>query len=167
MKRKSLLILAAISTVAALGSAQRAAPTTAADENTEGALQVLAPITVTGYVVPRIGEGPQPVLTFDQDFMQRQADQTVAQVLQRLPENSATINQMFDVGNSFTPGSASANLRGLGANSTLVLIDGHRQVAFPFFNNGTESFVDLNSIPLAAVERIEVLKDGASATYGA
>jgi iron complex outermembrane receptor protein len=166
MKRKSLLILAAISTVAALGSAQRAAPTTAADENTEGALQVLAPITVTGYVVPRIGEGPQPVLTLDQDFMQRQADQTVAQVLQRLPENSASINQMFDVGNSFTPGAASANLRGLGANSTLVLIDGHRQVAFPFFNNGTESFVDLNSIPLAAVERIEVLKDGASATYG-
>jgi iron complex outermembrane recepter protein len=48
----------------------------------------------------------------------------------------------------------------------LVLIDGRRQTIFPFPQNGFQSFIDLNSIPLAAVDRIEVLKDGASATYG-
>jgi outer membrane receptor protein involved in Fe transport len=58
------------------------------------------------------------------------------------------------------------NLYGLGANATLVLIDGRRQATFPFAQFGTESFVDLNFIPLTAVDRIEVLKDGASAIYG-
>jgi iron complex outermembrane receptor protein len=51
-------------------------------------------------------------------------------------------------------------------NSTLVLIDSHRQTPFPFPANGFQAFVDLNSIPLAAVDRIEILKDGASALYG-
>jgi outer membrane receptor protein involved in Fe transport len=73
--------------------------------------------------------------------------------------------QFFSHVQSFSPGASAANLRGLGVNSTLVLIDGHRQVPYPFPQNGTESFVDLNSIPLAAVDRIEILKDGASATY--
>ena len=167
MIKKSLPIAAVLLAVTALGSAQQAASTTESAQTAQATSQVLAPVIVTGYVIPRIGEGPQPIITLDQTFIQRQADQTVAQVLQRLPENLAPINQTLNVGNSFTPGAASANLRGLGPNSTLVLIDGHRQVPFPFFFIGTQSFVDLNSIPLAAVGRIEVLKDGASATYGA
>src|SRR5271166_796719 len=61
---------------------------------------------------------------------------------------------------------SAVNLLGLGANATLVLIDGRRQVTYPFAQFGTEGFVDLNSIPLAAVDRIEILKDGASSIYG-
>lgn len=72
----------------------------------------------------------------------------------------------MNVGASFSPSASEVNLYGVGTNSTLVLIDGRRQTSFPFPQNGFQSFVDLNSIPLAAVERIEVLKDGASSIYG-
>ena len=81
-------------------------------------------------------------------------------------KTSAALRRWRIPGASFSPGASAANLRGLGINSTLVLIDGLRQVPYPFPQNGTQSFVDLNSIPLAAVDRIEVLKDGASARYG-
>jgi outer membrane receptor for ferrienterochelin and colicin len=59
------------------------------------------------------------------------------------------------------------NLRGLGENNTLVLIDGQRQVPSPLAKNGPSNFVDINSVPLTTVDRIEILRDGASATYGA
>jgi len=52
-------------------------------------------ITVTGYLIPRIGEGPQPVLTLDRDFMQKQGTQQVADVIQRLPGTPLTFNQGF------------------------------------------------------------------------
>jgi iron complex outermembrane receptor protein len=126
----------------------------------------LEQVVVTGYVVPRVGIGPAPVVTLDQDFIQKQGDQTVADVVLRLPQNVGGFTPMANPGASFSPGASAANLRGLGINSTLVLIDGLRQVPYPFPQNGTQSFVDLNSIPLAAVDRIEVLKDGASARYG-
>ncbi|MEI8031613.1 MAG: TonB-dependent receptor [Comamonadaceae bacterium] len=63
---------------------------------------------------------------------------------------------------SGTAGAAYANMRGLGSNKTLVLLNGRRVAAFAF----SSSSVDLNSIPFAAVDRIEVLRDGASAIYG-
>jgi iron complex outermembrane recepter protein len=127
---------------------------------------ILQRVVVTGYVVPRVGIGPAPVVTLDQDFLDKQGDQTVADAVLRLPQNVGSFTPGVNAGASFSPGASAANLRGLGVNSTLVLIDGHRQVPYPFPQNGTESFVDLNSIPLAAVDRIEILKDGASATYG-
>jgi outer membrane receptor protein involved in Fe transport len=63
-------------------------------------------------------------------------------------------------------GSAAASLRGLGTASTLTLVNG-RRVAVSSFANGSENFVDINAIPMAAVDRIEVLTTGASAIYGA
>jgi iron complex outermembrane recepter protein len=123
-------------------------------------------ILVTGYVVPKIGLGPAPVVTVDQNFIQQQGDQSVSDVIQRLPQNVQGFTPLVNAGGNFSPGSSTANLRGLGINSTLVLIDGLRQVPFPFPQTETQSFVDLNSIPLAAVERIDILKDGASARYG-
>jgi iron complex outermembrane receptor protein len=123
-------------------------------------------ILVTGYVVPKIGLGPAPVVTLDQNFIGQQGDQTVSDVIQRLPQNIAGFTPLVNAGANFSPGSSAANLRGLGINSTLVLIDGLRQVPFPFPQTETQSFVDLNSIPLAAVDRIDILKDGASARYG-
>ena len=71
-------------------------------------------------------------------------------------------------GAGFTPGASSISLRGFDASSTLVLIDGRRVAPYPL---GTETarshFVDLNSIPKAAIDSIEILKDGASSIYGA
>lgn len=75
--------------------------------------------------------------------------------------------------NTSSPGTASVSLRGLGANSTLVLLNGRRMTPAPFAQGGsaaalgTIQFVDLNMIPADAVARVEVLKDGASAVYGA
>jgi iron complex outermembrane recepter protein len=123
-------------------------------------------ILVTGYVVPKIGIGPAPVVTLDQNFIAQQGDQTLSDVIQRLPQNVAGFTPLVNAGGNFSPGSSAANLRGLGINSTLVLIDGLRQVPSPFPQTETQSFVDLNSIPLAAVDRIDILKDGASARYG-
>ena len=126
----------------------------------------LQEVTVTGYITPRVGDGPQPVRILDQDFIQKQGDQTVADVLLRLPENLNSFTPQYNAGETYSAGASDANLRGLGADATLVLVDGQRQAAFPFPQNQTISFVDLNAIPLAAVDRIEILKDGASATYG-
>jgi iron complex outermembrane recepter protein len=126
----------------------------------------LQQITVTGYIAPRIGDGTQPVLTLDRDFMQKQGEQTVSDVIQRLPQNVGSFTPLVNAGASFSPGGSEVNLYGLGFGTTLVLIDGYRQTIFPFPQNGFEPFVDLNSIPLAAVDRIEILKDGASSLYG-
>jgi iron complex outermembrane recepter protein len=128
--------------------------------------QELSRVTVTGYVVPRIGEGPQPATTLDQDFINKQGDQTVADLVLRIPQNFAGFTPALNAGESTAEGGSAVNLYGLGANATLVLIDGHRQANYPYAQFGTESFVDLNSIPLAAVDRVEILKDGASAIYG-
>src|SRR5260221_1718923 len=127
----------------------------------------LEQVTVTGYLIPRVGEGPQPVATLNQDFITKQAYQTVNDVLNNYPGGLSGQNTQTFTGNSNSPGSSAYTLKELPPGSTLVLIDGLR---FPTYaisiNAGTIPFVDLNSIPLAAVDRIEILKDGGSATYG-
>jgi iron complex outermembrane receptor protein len=124
-------------------------------------------ITVTGSIVPRIGEDVQPVVSLDRDYFERNgAAQTVSDALVRWPSDTNPFTPLVTAGNSFSPGGSSVNLRGLGPNRTLVLVDGRRVNAYPFPIGGITSFVDLNSIPLAAVDRIEILKDGGTATYG-
>src|SRR5215469_342064 len=126
----------------------------------------LEQVTVTGYLIPRVGEGPQPVATLNQDFIQKQAYQTVNDVLNNYPGGISQQNAITFAGNSNSPASSAFGLKGLPANFTLVLIDGYRFPNYPIPINSTETFVDINSIPLAAIDRIEILKDGGSATYG-
>jgi iron complex outermembrane receptor protein len=127
----------------------------------------LEQVTVTGYLIPRIGEGPEPVETLNQDFIQKQAYQTVNDVLNNYPGGRSAQNSQTFTGNSNSEGGSAFNLKELPVGSTLVLIDGFR---FPYYaisiNQGTLPYVDINSIPLAAIDRIEILKDGGSATYG-
>jgi iron complex outermembrane recepter protein len=123
-------------------------------------------LTVTGYLIPRIGEGPQSVVTLDQDFIAKQADQTVNDLLNRLPFGNSVQNAMTFAGNSNSPASSVFGLHGQVAAATLVLVDGYRFPSYPIPLSGIQSFVDLNSIPLAAIDRVEILKDGASSTYG-
>jgi iron complex outermembrane receptor protein len=127
----------------------------------------LQQVTVTGYLIPRVGEGPAPVATLNQDFIQKQAYQTINDVLNNYPGGLSVQNTQTFAGNSNSPGSSAYSLKSLPPGATLVLIDGLR---FPTYsiaiNAGTVPFVDINSIPLASVDRIEILKDGGSAVYG-
>jgi len=138
-------------------------PAPAAEDNQ------LERLTVTGYLIPRVGDGPQPVTSYDRDYIQKTGYQTVTDVLQTLPTAVGNFGPNTTTGFSFSPGSASIGLKGLPPNDTLVLVDGLRYPQYPFPQANTAaitSFVDLNSIPIAAVDRIEILNDGGSATYG-
>lgn len=113
-------------------------------------------------------EGPSPVSIFDQDALERSGAPTVAQVLDQTPfGNDGSFNDSDALSSAI--GGSGISLRGLGANAVLVLINGRRVApyGFSFESDTLVSFVDLNSIPIGAVDRIEVLKDGASAIYGA
>jgi iron complex outermembrane receptor protein len=146
---------------------ETAAPGTAPAGNAPTGGGELEQVTVTGYLIPRIGEGPQPVETLNQDFIQKQAYQTVNDVLNNYPGGLSVQNTQTFTGNSNSEGGSTFSLKSLPPDSTLILIDGFR---FPFYaisiNQGTIPYVDINSIPLAAIDRIEILKDGGSATYG-
>ncbi|MDH3641350.1 MAG: TonB-dependent receptor [Gammaproteobacteria bacterium] len=109
---------------------------------------------------------PAGVVTLDRQTIERSGATTITGLFRDLIYDSAgVVDEQFTQG--FAPASAGVDLRGMGVNRTLVLLDGRRLPVFPFGQDGSQSFVDINLIPLAAVERIEVLKDGASAIYGA
>lgn len=122
---------------------------------------------VTGSRIPRADtEGMAPLALFDREDIERSGATTINEFIRNMVFNSAgIIDESFT--QSFAPGTSGIDLRGLGVNRTLVLLDGRRLPVYPFGQDGTQSFVDLNSIPLAGIERVEVLKDGASAIYGA
>ena len=123
-------------------------------------------ITVTGSNIPRTNtETPSPVQVVTRQEIDRTGKTTVAEYLQTITANGAgSIPKSF--GNGFAGGGAGISLRGLGAGSTLVLLNGRRMATYGLADDGQKVFTDLSTIPLDAVERVEVLKDGASAIYG-
>lgn len=125
-------------------------------------------IEVTGSNIKRIdAEGPLPVVIIKREDIQNSGKTTVNELLSTLTVVSGgSFSEATGAGNTFAPGTAAVSLRGLGANTTLVLLNGRRVANYGFAQNINENFVDLNSIPVSAIERIEVLKDGASAIYG-
>ena len=124
-------------------------------------------IEVTGSNIKRIeGETALPVTILTRDEIQRSGAVTAAELIDRISAApSAGYALAVGVGDSGTPGLSAANLRGLGSTNTLILLNG-RRVSNYAFNSSGGGAVNLNQIPLAAVERVEVLKDGASAIYG-
>ncbi|MGH8363575.1 MAG: TonB-dependent receptor plug domain-containing protein, partial [Gammaproteobacteria bacterium] len=141
-------------------------PAAAAQAGNQNVAQ-LGRITVTGTAIKRTSiETPSPVTVITAKQIQQSGLTSVADVVRTIAaDNSGTIPLAFTAG--FANGSSGVALRGLTVNSTLVLIDGKRTAAYPLADDGERSFTDLNTIPLNAVERIEVLKDGASSIYGA
>lgn len=123
-------------------------------------------IEVTGSRIKRISkETPSAVTVITNKEITQSGHATAAEVLRNISANSAnSYNESFS--NSFAPGASGISLRGLGQKSTLVLLNGRRVANFGFAQNLSDSFFDLNSIPASAIDRIEVLKDGASALYG-
>ncbi|MCE3606178.1 TonB-dependent receptor [Massilia sp. P8910] len=102
-----------------------------------------------------------PITSLRAEDFAKQGLSTVQEVLATIPMNQTSIGSSQSVG-AGTGGRATANLRGLGGDKTLVLLNGRRLANQPFFADT----VDLNIIPVAALERVEVLRDGASAIYG-
>ncbi|HSM11807.1 MAG TPA: TonB-dependent receptor plug domain-containing protein [Lysobacter sp.] len=119
-------------------------------------------ITVTGSHIKRAAiSGVGPVTVIDAEAIERSGAISIETLLQRLPASAGfagSQSNAYWANNGY--GTTQVNLRGLGINRTLVLLNGRRIV-----NGGTgaNSSVDLNIIPVALIERIEVLKDGASA----
>lgn len=127
--------------------------------------QQLQRVEVTGSNIKRIdAETVSPVEVITRDQIERTGQPTAADVLRNLPSNMGSFGESFS--NSFAPGAAGISLRGLGQKTTLVLLNGRRVAGYGFAQNLQDTFVDLNSIPSSAVERIDILKDGASAIYG-
>ena len=126
-------------------------------------------IEVTGTRILRSDvESALPVQVITRDDIERGGFASVAEILSKLSANVGAFGDALSVGIQFSglavlrPGMTSVNLRGIGDGSTLVLING-RRVANYAFDGGA---VDVSAIPLAAIDRVEVLKDGASAIYG-
>lgn len=117
-------------------------------------------IQVTGSHIKRTSlEGASPVQVLDRQALEKSGYNSVSDVLRDMTANS--FGSTREQSGSNAAGVATVSLRGLGANKTLVLLNGKR---LPI--DAVTGSVDLNLIPMAAVQRIEVLKDGASATYG-
>ena len=129
--------------------------------------QKLERVTITGSNIKRTDtETASPVQVISREEIERSGKQSIQEVLRGVTADGlGSIPSSFSDG--FASGSAAVSLRGLGVNSTLVLVNGRRMTTYGLADDGTRNFVDLNSLPLEAVDRIEVLKDGASAIYGA
>ncbi|WP_323844686.1 TonB-dependent receptor plug domain-containing protein [Microbulbifer magnicolonia] len=129
-------------------------------------------VVVTGTHIKGLDtEGAVQVVQIDRDDIEASGATSPIEILQQLTQTGGGSGTFSTATggplSSNTPvGAAGVSLRGLGASSTLVLVNG-RRVSVSSFAKGQESFVDVNSIPLSAIERVEVLPSGAAATYGA
>ena len=133
--------------------------------------QKIEKIEVTGSAIKRIeGETALPITIVRREEILRSGVTTTAELLNRIAANNGSQGyaETTAIGDTGNPGFSGAALRGLPPNATLVLLNGRRVANFAFGGTGLASSgaADLNSIPLAAIERVEVLKDGASALYG-
>lgn len=126
-------------------------------------------IVVTGSILRRTDtETVSPVTTVTQENLDQRGISTVQEGLQTLAANNGpALTNSFTANGAFAAGASAISLRGLSTNSTLVLFDGLRAAYYPLADDGSRNFVDLNTIPDDIVDRVQVLRDGASAAYGA
>jgi iron complex outermembrane recepter protein len=126
----------------------------------------LETVIVTGSHIRRTdSETASPVQVLSAEQIQESGFTSTQQVLNNLTANGqGTLSQSFS--GAFAAGGAGIALRGLTVGYTLVLIDGHRMAPYPIGDDGQRSFVDISNIPFDSIERVEVVKDGASAVYG-
>ncbi len=148
-------------------NAEAASDQGAASTATNG--QPIETVVVTGTNIRGAANPASPVDSYSRDQIDLSGLGSVQQFVRRLPANfgggasDETVGTLVGGGNAVNAvGGAGVNLRGLGSDATLVLLDGHRIA--PANNAG--NFVDVSMIPLSALERVDVLADGASAIYG-
>ena len=143
-------------------SAQSSAPSDSTKVNTAqlGAFEVL------GSRIKRTeAEGTLPVATYTADEIDARGFNSFADFVQSLPFNTGGADTINNTNNS-ARGATLLNPRGLGTSRFLVLVNGRRAVSYPLTDGNQRSVFDFNSIPSEAIERVEYLKDGASAIYG-
>lgn len=161
-------------TLPALAAAQEPTPAPAAPETAEEA-RTLDTVVVTGTRIRRAEvEGQVPVQVLTREDIDRSGQTSIGDIVQELTGSGSALNTRFNSSGNFgfSPngdgvgaGSAQVDLRHLGPKRVLVLVDGVRWVN-ESSASGVGAATDLNTIPLAIVERIEVLEDGASSLYG-
>lgn len=130
--------------------------------------QVLDRVEITGSAVRRIsGETALPIQVIKREEIERSGATSVSDLIQQLPSMQNFTNEGASVGGGGN-GFSGASIHNLGETRTLVLLNGRRLATFAGQNiTGSLAGVDLNTIPLASIERVEVLSDGASSLYGA
>lgn len=143
----------------------------ASDAQEEEDVETLQEFVSTGSLIPQ-GETAfdaksLPITLVTRTTIEKSGFQTTSELLQKTTISNGGAVPISNNATGFTPAASSVSLRGLGPDATLVLINGKRVASYPIGTGGTASFVDINSIPLNAISRVEILKDGASATYGA
>jgi iron complex outermembrane recepter protein len=158
-------LLGAGAIVASLFTAVASAQTAPTEQPQPG--PGLQEVVVTGSLIKRTDtETPSPVQIISDQDLKNSGYTNVSDVLRNLAANGqGTLNQGFT--EAFAAGASGVALRGLTVGGTLTLIDSERMVAYPLSDDGERSFVDVTAIPFNAIESVEVLKDGASALYGA
>jgi outer membrane cobalamin receptor len=125
---------------------------------------LLEEIVVTGTNIRGIENGTAPLIVLDRAYIEASGFSTTTRLIESLPQNFALANQSSVPGASISDArtqGAAVNLRGIGEGTTLVLLNG-RRIASGFLG----SAVDIAALPISAIERVEVLTDGASALYG-
>src|SRR5579885_84154 len=151
---RTALSMGAVAAVGAVGTAYAQDQNAAQGQNSQQP-QTLQTIVVTGSHIRRVDlETSNPVITVDRQQIANTGKLTMGDIIQDIPAITGGV-QNPQVNNGGGSGSTAVGLRGLGAQRTLVLVNGQR-----ILNK------DINSIPASAVERVEVLTDGASAVYG-
>jgi len=150
---------------AVAGIAMLAQPVLAQTADTTTAAPVQR-VEITGSNIRRVdAETPSPVQVISAEDMKKSGYTSISQVLSQITANGqGTLSQGNTV--AFAAGASGISLRGLDTSATLVLIDGHRVAPNAISDDNQRQFVDISNIPFDIVERVEILKDGASATYG-
>lgn len=142
--------------------------TLAQQTSEEASAEQVERIEVTGSRIKRNDlEGAAPIDVINREEIAKSGFSNLQQLLERTPvAGTGTFSTRGNNQDSTANGGAAISLRGFGSDATLVLINGRRVAVSAFAENIANSFVDINSIPVSAIERIEILKDGASAVYG-
>ncbi len=163
-KMKSMPVL--IAQVVASGALSAMAMPSAMAQDAGVAADNTQRVTITGSLISRANkETPSPVQILTADDLVKSGFTSVADILSTITANGqGALAQGF--AGAFAGGGSGVALRGLSVGSTLVLIDGHRMAPYPIGDDAQRQFVDTSSIPFDMVDRIEVLKDGASSVYG-
>ena len=152
--------LAAVCATAAAAQDTKAPPAATADSD--------GTVVILGSRIPRIQkEGPAPVTVITAQQIRAGGYGSIPDVLRTVSQNSGeTQSQQSYSGADFAPGSAQVDLRGLGSNHTLVLVNGRRIADFPMPYGGVSNFTDVSNIPIGMVDQVEILSGAASAVYG-
>ena len=123
-------------------------------------------VTVIGSLIKGTPiDSGSPISTFSAEEISAQGNLNIVELIKMVPGSSGMDGEANQFGSNGAEGIANVNLRGLGTNRTLVLINGKRQVTVPS-RTGAGRSVNLHDLPMSALSRIEILKEGAAATYG-